>query len=168
MRQKWHAEANELEAQRNALANEMRDTYSDVASKIPDLFARIRQNDQRLSNLRGKRPSGVSRHLLSAELVARGLDRFDRDEPSIVERLELPAFSGQSLLWPPRQIPSAVIVAESLAAATRAPQQAQQAERDRDEQQRITDYYAERTRKQEQRQNNEERAEFARRRQGVN
>ena len=42
-------------------------------------------------------------HLLEAELVARGLESFARDVPSITKELKLPAFEpGQPLAWPPR------------------------------------------------------------------
>jgi hypothetical protein len=49
------------------------------------------------------RSSGMKLHLLEAELVARGLERFTRDVPSITKELKLPAFEpGRPPAWPPR------------------------------------------------------------------
>ena len=56
-----------------------------------------------MRNLHSARSSGVKLHLLEAELVARGLESFTRDVPSIAKELKLPAFEpGQPLAWPPR------------------------------------------------------------------
>jgi hypothetical protein len=56
-----------------------------------------------ISNLHIARSAGVKLHLLEAELVARGLEQFTRDMPSITKELKLPAFEpGQPLAWPRR------------------------------------------------------------------
>jgi hypothetical protein len=48
------------------------------------LFVRITADEKELSALHQARPPGVMEHLLSAELHARGLDRFTRDTPSLL------------------------------------------------------------------------------------
>jgi hypothetical protein len=60
-------------------------------------------NDVEISNLHSARSSGVKLHLLEAELVARGLESFTRDVPTITKELKLPAFEpGRPPAWPPR------------------------------------------------------------------
>ena len=86
----WHADYEGLKVERDALAAELREVYPPYATKIADLFARIAVNDAALSRLHQARPAGVARHLLGAELVARGLDGFTRFEPSIAADLKLP------------------------------------------------------------------------------
>jgi hypothetical protein len=49
-----------------------------------DLFVRITADEKELSALHQARPPGVMEHLDSAELHARGLDRFTRDPPSLL------------------------------------------------------------------------------------
>jgi hypothetical protein len=52
-----------------------------------DLFGRITANDEALSGLHRTRPTGMTLHLLSAELHARGLDNFSRDN-SVTTRVD--------------------------------------------------------------------------------
>jgi DNA-binding transcriptional regulator YiaG len=49
-----------------------------------DLFVRITADEKELSALHQARPPGVMEDLVSAELHARGLDRFTRDTPSLL------------------------------------------------------------------------------------
>ena len=72
-----------MKRERDALAQEVRDVYPEAAYKIVDLFVRITDNNKALSELHQARPPGVLEHLGSAELHARGLDRFTRDTPSL-------------------------------------------------------------------------------------
>ena len=100
-RAQWREDYEAHKVERDALATELRELYPNFASKITDLFTRMAANDTELSRLHQARPSGVSLHLLGAELVARGLESFSIARPSIVEQLQLPNFdhSGQTL-WP--------------------------------------------------------------------
>jgi hypothetical protein len=102
-RAKWYAEYAALKAKRDALAAEFRDVYTELETKVVDLLVRMAANDAEISNLHSARSSGVKLHLLEAELVARGLERFTRDVPSITKELKLPAFEpGRPPAWPPR------------------------------------------------------------------
>jgi hypothetical protein len=145
--------------------------YPDFVTKILDLFARIAANDKKLSNLHQARPAGISRHLRSAELVARGLESFGRDNPSLTQELKLPDWEQPTkLAWPPPQVPLGVLVAQSMASAPHPggnwwQHNQERAAAVREEQQRVSDYYADQARRHEERENAEaqERAEQARR-----
>jgi hypothetical protein len=98
----WQAGYEALKIKRDELATELCQIYPPAAAKITDLFHRIAANDAALSVLHQQRPAGVGLHLHSAELVARGLDGFTRDEPSIANGLKLPDWEhGAQMTWPP-------------------------------------------------------------------
>jgi hypothetical protein len=102
-RAKWYAEYEALKSKRDALAVEFREVYTEFEAKIVDLLTRMGANDAGISNLHIVRSAGVQLHLLEAELVARGLEQFTRDMPSITKELQLPAFEpGRPLAWPRR------------------------------------------------------------------
>lgn len=86
---RWHSDCDAVEVERDTLATELR-AYPEFLAKFTDLLARIANNDAALSKLHFARPAGVSRHLLGAELVARGLESFSRENPSITKELQLP------------------------------------------------------------------------------
>ena len=98
----WHADHDVIKANRDELAAELRELYPPVAAKIADLFSRLRAFDAELSRLHQARPAGVSEHLLSPELVARGIESFTINSRSLIDEVKLPAFEpGQSQVWPP-------------------------------------------------------------------
>jgi hypothetical protein len=102
-RAKWYALYEVLKSKRDALAAEFREVYTDLEAKVVDLLVRMAANNAEISNLHSARSSGVKLHLLEAELVARGLERFTRDVPSITKELKLPAFEpGRPPAWPRR------------------------------------------------------------------
>ena len=102
-RAKWYAEYETLKSKRDALAAEFREVYPEFEAKVVDLLIRMAANDAEISNLHSARSSGVKLHLLEAELVARGLETFTRDVPSITKELKLPAFEpGRPPAWPRR------------------------------------------------------------------
>lgn len=141
------ADLRALAEERNALAKELRENYPTVVARLVSLFARIAANDAALSALHGSRPSGAKGYLLGAELIARGLDDFSRDQPSITRELRLPDWAeSNKLLWPPPAVPAAVLLAEMVSqihdprrhsADWFAAQQADIARRKAEEQQRI-------------------------------
>jgi hypothetical protein len=97
----WRAKYETLKVERDALAAEFRAIYPGFERAISDLFSRIAANDAEISRLHHARPANTSLHLLGAELVARELDQFSRDEPSIALRLTLPKFAADArLAWP--------------------------------------------------------------------
>jgi hypothetical protein len=102
---KWHAEYETLKARRDGLAIEFRETYPAVVETLVDLLNRMGANNAELSRLHQTRQPGVSLNLIEAELVARGLDGFSRDQPSIAKQLMLPKFEQSELMaWPPRRV----------------------------------------------------------------
>lgn len=91
--------------------------YPELADRLADLFGRLAAMDVEISDLHHSRPAGVPLHLANVELEARGLTSFSTVNPSIARDLRLPAWeNGAAALWPPPEVPLAV-----LAAATFAP-----------------------------------------------
>jgi len=116
-RQEWLIDFRALAEERNALAKELRETYPAAVATLVSLFARVADLDHRLSALHGSRPSGAKGTLLGAELVARDLDEFSRDTPSLTRELRLPDWQESNrLIWPPRELPASVLLAEAVAA----------------------------------------------------
>ena len=101
--------------ERNVLAAELRQTYPATVATLVSLFARCADLDRRLSALHQSRPSGAKGQLLSAELKARGLEDFSRDQPSITRELKLPSWTeSNKLAWPPPARPVGVVLAEAM------------------------------------------------------
>jgi hypothetical protein len=103
----WLAEYDVMKRKRDALAEEVCEVYPDAEIKIVDLLVRITENNKALSALHQARPAGVMEHLVSAELHARGLDRFTRDTPSLLTSVCLFDFHSGRQIWPPRRPPMA-------------------------------------------------------------
>jgi hypothetical protein len=99
----WHAYADEIEGERDALASELRDTYPSVVEQLANLFARIDQNTATIDHLHAKVPAGENRRLNDAELVARNLDRYTAEQPRLRDSLCLPDFARpRDVVYPPR------------------------------------------------------------------
>ena len=154
-----------MKRKRDALAEELREVYPDAVNKIVDLFVRITANNKALSALHQARPPGVMEHLLSAELHARGLDRFTRDAPSLLTSVSLFDFDSGRQIWPPPRPPMAAAFAASMVPADNPADWANNYERraaaQQAERQHMADYYARTTREQEERENREARERFA-------
>jgi hypothetical protein len=97
----WLAEYDVMKRKRDALAEEVCEVYPDAEIKIVDLLVRITENNKALSALHQARPPGVMEHLVSAELHARGLDRFTRDTPSLLTSVCLFDWDRGRQIWPP-------------------------------------------------------------------
>lgn len=83
-----------IKAERNALAEELRQLYPGFAEQLGKLLARIEANDREVEFVNRNLPRGGGR-LLVAELIARGLEGFMINRspvPSIVSEVRLPAF----------------------------------------------------------------------------
>jgi hypothetical protein len=160
----WLADLEALKPERDALAEELREVYPDAVAKIVDLFVRITANDKALSEVLQARPAGVMGRLLSAELHARGLDRFTRDMPSLLTAVHLVDLDTGRQVWPPPKPPLAVACA-AIAMPRFTADWAKDNERrtagQQAEQRRMADYYARTTRDQEERENAEARERFA-------
>jgi hypothetical protein len=79
----WHGKYAQIEANCDELAAEMREIYPAVQSKLVGLLGRIRACDAEVGRINSSAPDGVALRLREVELVARNLDGFRRDEPSI-------------------------------------------------------------------------------------
>ena len=164
----WLAEYDVMKRERDALAEEVREVFPEAENKIVDLFVRITENNKALSALHQARPAGVMEHLVSAELHARGLDRFTRDTPSLLTSVVLFDFHSGRQIWPPRRPPMAAAFAAAVPAydnrrfsADWAQDNDRRAAAQRAEQQRVADFYSRTTREQEERENREARERFA-------
>jgi hypothetical protein len=133
------------------------------------LFVRITENNKALSALHQARPAGVMEHLLSAELHARGLDRFTRDTPSLLTSVSLFDFDSGRQVWPPRRPPMAAAFDTSMVpaydnrrfSADWAKDNDLRAAAQRAEQQRVADFYSRETKEREDSENREARERFA-------
>ncbi|HEY6622076.1 MAG TPA: hypothetical protein VIY68_21240, partial [Steroidobacteraceae bacterium] len=156
-RAEWKARYQPLKAERDALAAELAEVYPQVAAELAHLFGRIAANDIKLNELHLSRPSGISLHLISAELLARGLGTFNPANPSIATELRLPAWENSAAaLWPPAQVPLAVLAVSTVPSyagpnwfkGDKAKAAAERAEADR-----VARYYAQEQREREEREN---------------
>jgi hypothetical protein len=132
------------------------------------LIRRIAANDEALSELHRSRPAGMDQHLLSAELHARGLDRFSYNTPSLRTAVHLVDWDSGREIWPPpRPSMAAAFAAIAMPSYDRrftadwAKDNEQRDAVQRAGQQRVADYYALQTRQQEERENKEARERFA-------
>jgi hypothetical protein len=98
----------EVAAERDRLAAELRDFYPDVAERLAELLARIVANDREVEHLNAHALPRNRGRLLCAELVARGLEGFVKNSlqtPRITEELRLPTFEYSAhdrYAWPRR------------------------------------------------------------------
>ena len=113
----WLAEYDVMKRKRDALAEELLEVYPDAAINIVDLFVRIAAEEKELSALHQARPPGVMEHLVSAELHARGLDRFTRETPSLLTSVSLFDFDSGRQVWPPPRPSMAAAFAASMVPA---------------------------------------------------
>lgn len=170
----WLAEHDALKRERDALAEELREVYPDAVGRIMDLFVRITANDEALATLHGARPTGMTQHLLSAELHARGLDSFTRDTPSLLTSVCLFDWDSGRQAWPPQRPPMAAAFAATMVPAYGRRVTAdwwmdneQRVVEQRAERQRMADYYARTKREQEERENAEARERFIAQQQSI-
>jgi hypothetical protein len=96
----WTASFYELRGRRDELAAELAEHYPAFVRNLLNIFIRITVLDNEVSRLHSARPANVSLHLKSVELTARGLDRFTRDRPSLLNTLTLLNLPSGKQLWP--------------------------------------------------------------------
>ena len=94
--QAWHANADLIEAERDALADELAEVYPTIVEKLADLYERIDGNTEAIGRLHASAPSTAwgetPRRLLDAELIARDLPSYDAAHPPLRNNLRLPDF----------------------------------------------------------------------------
>ncbi len=102
----WQKDFAVLKTERDTLANEGKEFLPDVFARTASYFHRCAALDAKIAELHSRRPAGLSLHLSSVEAVARNVQGFSRDVPSIAAELKLPAFEpGAPPLWPPPAAP---------------------------------------------------------------
>jgi hypothetical protein len=141
----WQADFNDLRKQRDALAGDLAKVYPEVTATLTDLFTRIALLDQKLSTLHQARGAGVQLHLLGAELIARELERFTRDVPSLLQSVVLLDFNSGTRVWPP-VVPRDMTMFQPVPFNPRYSSrwwetQAAEAEARKQEQKRLDEYY---------------------------
>jgi hypothetical protein len=137
----WRGDYEALKVKRDALTAELGEIYPKVANQLVDLFTRLKANDAELAGLHRARPSGTGLHLATAELSARNLDGFTRDDPPITKGLQLPDWANAAkMAWPPPQVPLGVLMAQGMVPAAypagdwwRPKEEADRAQRERHE-----------------------------------
>jgi hypothetical protein len=167
--ERWVADYQRVAAQRDALAQELADTYPVLVRQLCDLFQRLSSCDREVARVNSAAPGSEARRLRGAELVARGLEAFSQDRPSISERLQLPdPNNSAALVWPVAQQSLGVAMAESMVAASgnydprRFTNRWWEVQEEDTKQrqvasQQLADWYQQQTEAQEARQNREER-----------
>jgi hypothetical protein len=101
---RWEPDFKRVEAQRDALAVEMRETYPAAVAQLADLFQRVAECDRECSRINGAAPDGEHRRLRRVELTARGVEGLLQPNVYIAEMLRLPFFwrdRGPIYAWPP-------------------------------------------------------------------
>ena len=99
---------NRVQAERDALADELARVYPPVAAQLVDLLGRIAANNEQVEFINRRLPDSSER-LLVAELVARGLGGYVQNSvevPSVVRSVRLPAFHRtvhEPYAWPRSQ-----------------------------------------------------------------
>jgi hypothetical protein len=113
----WEPEYKRVEGTRDELAAELAATYPKLVAQLVHLLGRIEECDREVSRINGSAPDGESRRLRQVEVVARALDSFSRDNPSITKELQLPDWERSNrLAWPPPKAPLAALVAAAIPA----------------------------------------------------
>jgi hypothetical protein len=96
----------EAKAERDKLAKELADNYPVFAERVAELLPRIATNDREIEYINAQALPSGARHLLVAELLARGPRGFVEnsiDIPRITQQLRLPACrycSVSPYVWP--------------------------------------------------------------------
>jgi hypothetical protein len=96
----FEVEYLDLEKERDELALELAEAYSDAVATLIDLFQRVADHDGKIAALHQSRPTGCGLHLDGVELTARGLAAFCRDIPSLIKATTLFDFTTGKQLWP--------------------------------------------------------------------
>ncbi len=103
---RWAAEYERVEAERDEVARELAQTYPAMLAHLIDLFRRVREVDEELNVINRNAPRGERRRLQRVERHALGLPNDMWDTSPIIERVQLPEWSGnREMAWPPYRPP---------------------------------------------------------------
>ncbi len=106
--ERWKASFNLVKAKRDAAAQRFL-RYPELAAEMAAILQEAATVGEEVTAVNIASPPGGG-HLLGPELVARGLQSFSRDAPSIIEKTVLSSWepSGKPLWPPPRQFDPAL------------------------------------------------------------
>ena len=88
----WCDEFARLEQERDALADDLRQVYTEAAQRIVDVLARIAPLDRQILKHGVRAPEGLRERIQSVELAARSIDAIGHNQYSVVRDLVLPDF----------------------------------------------------------------------------
>jgi hypothetical protein len=158
---RWEPDFEQVQAQRDELAQGYAELYPKLAGQLVDLFERIEAVDKEVSRVNGSAPEGEHRRLRQTELVARGFDNFSRVDPPITKAVQLPDWANsEKMVWPPPKPSLAVQVATSMTYGSQPGANWWQESKDRAqamraEQERVAAFYEAQARRREERENAE-------------
>ena len=151
----WDGDYQTVQAQVEEVAHRFA-VYPELVNELVAIFVEAQEVDREVNRINAAAPAGQHRRLRHVELVARGLDRHDRDHPALSGNLKLPDWQrSETMAWPPPQHWDTSLFAPApfdrrysadWAAAREEEQQAMRAE-----QERIAAYYEEQQRAQKKR-----------------
>jgi hypothetical protein len=170
---KWKLRHDRAVVARDTVAKRFA-AYREMAAQMAMIFEEAKYTDEKIIGpVNDSRPAGEA-PLQTCELHARKLDAFSRSIPSILDRVQLVNWDdSEKNIWPPRPVPMAVLMAESMVPAPNiahtdrwfeavGERRAEQAA----EQQKTAAYYDEQARLKEERDAREALAAAERQRQG--
>jgi hypothetical protein len=103
----WLNDYAAVKARRDAVAQQLRERYPQLAEELVALMTSIAATDNEVDRINVAAPYGDYPRLRGVELTARGLDRLLQPDISITQELRLPNFTrgaGEPLLaYPPPQ-----------------------------------------------------------------
>jgi hypothetical protein len=111
----WYAKHDKLKIGCDGLGAELSEVYPSFEAAIVDLFTRVAIHNRAVHELHLSRPAGAKGQLLDPEQVARGIESFTRDTPSITRELQIPDWRQSSkLAFPLKGLSAGVEVALSM------------------------------------------------------
>lgn len=114
----WSADYEQVKAKLDVAAQEFAERFPAMVTQMVDLFRRAEEVDKEVARINGSAPYDQHRRLCEVELTARRLNRFTRDSPSMVGRVQLPdPEHADRMVWPPPKVPLGVQIASSMTLA---------------------------------------------------
>jgi hypothetical protein len=99
----WRGLSADIINEGTKLAAEMREVYAAAVGKLVDVFTRIADYKRRRDALYSRRPDQIGDQLPDPELLARGLDGFTINTPSLLEATKLFDLETGQQIWPDPQ-----------------------------------------------------------------
>ena len=111
---RWEVDFTQAEARRDEWARKYAQ-YPKIVAQFVDILRGAEEIDQECSRVNGSAPPGEHRRLRQVELIARGLDNFNRANPPITKAVQLPDWTNsEKMAWPPPQPSLAAVFALSM------------------------------------------------------